>query len=332
MSVSRAFAYSYLILYAVSAVPGFLFICVAMTVGCSGRIAIRRSCGWLYDLGFLSFSGTMAVLLLHRLPDLDAAILLDKNRVSGLVRLSQSLQRADRGRGRTVVDLPCRSLRLERRDRLVDQVAVFGLHGAFILLLRNMILREDFGTGSHAQPAARGRSRSPLGGVHGAVTTTEREVVQASEQRSSEHVPGGRDIWFFVLFESLVFTAYFCVYLFNRTQHELAFLLGQSHLLLWLGVLDTIVLLSSSWAVARCVQHARAGRFERARREALLTAGFGLVFLILKIVEWVRLIHMGDTFTSSQFFQYYFFLTAIHCVPPLGRLRRARGARVSAVG
>ena len=66
--------------------------------------------------------------------------------------------------------------------------------------------------------------------------------------------------------------------------------------------------------MARCVQHARTGRFERARREAFLTAGFGLVFLILKIVEWVRLIHMGDTFTSSQFFQYYFFLTAIHCV------------------
>ena len=79
---------------------------------------------------------------------------------------------------------------------------------------------------------------------------------------SSEHVPGGRDIWFFVLFESLVFTSYFCVYLFNRTQHEQAFLLGQSHLLLWLGVLETIVLLSSSWAVARCVQHARAGRYD----------------------------------------------------------------------
>ena len=98
---------------------------------------------------------------------------------------------------------------------------------------------------------------------------------RVSEEGSSEHVPGGRDIWFFVLFESLVFTSYFCVYLFNRTQHEQAFLLGQSHLLLWLGVLETIVLLSSSWAVARCVQHARAGRFERARREAFLTAGFG---------------------------------------------------------
>jgi nitric oxide reductase NorE protein len=146
------------------------------------------------------------------------------------------------------------------------------------------------------------------------MTTTESGLLPVSEDGSPRHVPGGRDIWVFVLFESLVFTSYFCVYLFNRTQHERVFLLGQSQLLLWLGVLDTIVLLSSSWAVARCVQHVRAGRIVRARRDALLTAGFGLVFLILKIVEWVRLIHMGDTFTSSPFFQYYFFLTAIHCV------------------
>jgi nitric oxide reductase NorE protein len=146
------------------------------------------------------------------------------------------------------------------------------------------------------------------------MTTTRSGLLPVSDEGLSRHVPGGRDIWVFVLFESLVFTSYFCVYLFNRTQHERVFLLGQSHLLLWLGVLDTIVLLSSSWAMARCVQHARAGRPVRARRDAFLTAGFGLVFLVLKVVEWVRLIHMGDTFTSSSFFQYYFFLTVVHCV------------------
>jgi nitric oxide reductase NorE protein len=145
------------------------------------------------------------------------------------------------------------------------------------------------------------------------MTTTERQAPSVPEAGPPEHVPGGRDIWFFVLFESLVFTSYFCVYLYNRTQHERTFLLGQSYLLLWLGVVDTIVLLSSSWSIARCVQHARAGRFGPARRDAILTAAFGLVFLILKVVEWARLIHMGHTFTSSEFFQYYFFLTAIHC-------------------
>ena len=135
-----------------------------------------------------------------------------------------------------------------------------------------------------------------------------------SEENPSERVPGGRDIWFFVLFESAIFTSYFCVYLFNRTQHEQVFLLGQSHLLLWLGVLETIVLLTSSWAVARCVQHARAGRYDGSKRDALLTAGFGVLFLLLKVGEWVRLIHAGHTFTSSEFFQYFFFLTVIHCI------------------
>lgn len=127
-------------------------------------------------------------------------------------------------------------------------------------------------------------------------------------------VPGQPDMWFFVVFESLVFTSYFCVYLFDRSRHERPFLLGQSHLILWLGVVETIVLLTSSWAVARGVQHARAGRYQVARRDAILTTACGLVFLALKIVEWARLIHMGETFTSSRFFEYYFFLTGIHFV------------------
>jgi len=130
----------------------------------------------------------------------------------------------------------------------------------------------------------------------------------------SGHVPGQPDMWFFVVFESLIFTSYFCVYLFHRARHEGAFLQGQSHLVLWLGVLDTVVLLTSSWAVARCVQHARAGRHRPALRAAVLTAACGLAFLALKLVEWARLIHMGRTFTSSEFFQFYFFLTGIHLV------------------
>ncbi|MBV9869575.1 MAG: cytochrome c oxidase subunit 3 [Frankiaceae bacterium] len=121
-------------------------------------------------------------------------------------------------------------------------------------------------------------------------------------------------MWFFVLFESMIFTAYFGVYLYHRGQHETAFLAAQSHLDLGLGVLDTIALLASSWAVARSVQAARSGRYDAARRDALLTAGFGGVFAVLKVVEWVHQVHAGNTFTSQEFFQFYFFLTAIHFI------------------
>ena len=64
MSVSRAFSYSYLIIYSVSAVPGFLFICVALTAGIMRPERSPQLQHWLYQLGFLSFSGTMGVFLI----------------------------------------------------------------------------------------------------------------------------------------------------------------------------------------------------------------------------------------------------------------------------
>jgi nitric oxide reductase NorE protein len=135
-----------------------------------------------------------------------------------------------------------------------------------------------------------------------------------TEADDIERVPGELDMWFFVVFESLVFTSYFCVYLYFRTQHEHAFLAAQSALTLPLGILDTIFLLTSSWAIARCVQHARAARYELARKFAFATAGLGLVFFALKVAEWVHLVSSGHTFTSSDFMQYFFFLTAIHSI------------------
>jgi nitric oxide reductase NorE protein len=129
-----------------------------------------------------------------------------------------------------------------------------------------------------------------------------------------ERVPGEGDMWFFVLFESLVFTSYFCVYLYFRTQDERAFLEAQSALNLPLGIIDTIVLLTSSWTIARCVQEARAGRYPAARQLALTTIGLGAAFFALKLVEWVHLINEGRTFTSNDFMQHFFFLTGMHAI------------------
>lgn len=126
--------------------------------------------------------------------------------------------------------------------------------------------------------------------------------------------PGDPDMWLFVVVESLVFTSYFCIYLYSRTQHQQAFLEAQSALSLPLGILDTIVLLTSSWAIARCAEHARASRLAEARRFALATVGLGAVFLALKVAEWVHVIGDGHTFTSSDFMQHFFFLTGIHAV------------------
>lgn len=137
------------------------------------------------------------------------------------------------------------------------------------------------------------------------------EHVEAARTRS---VPGQPDMWMFVLFESLLFTAYFSVYLVSRTQNPELFLQSQSHLDLRMGVVNTIALLLSSWSIARCVQAAREGNYRSALTNAFLTVAFGAVFLVGKIIEWVAQIRVGNTFTSDEFFQHYFFLTSIHCI------------------
>jgi nitric oxide reductase NorE protein len=136
----------------------------------------------------------------------------------------------------------------------------------------------------------------------------------AEKNKRARFVPGQPDMWAFVLFETLVFTAYFGFYLFYRTLSPELFLHSQSQLDLRIGVFNTLVLLLSSWSVVRCVQSSRAGAYRAALRDAFVTAAFAAVFLFFKVFEWVRLVRMGNGLDSNDFFTYYFFLTGIHFV------------------
>ena len=143
---------------------------------------------------------------------------------------------------------------------------------------------------------------------------TDLKTDRAETNEPARFVPGQPDMWAFVLFETLVFTAYFGFYLFYRARSPELFLHAQSHLDLHIGVLNTLLLLLSSWSVARCVQSARAGAYGPAVRDAFLTALLAVVFLCVKVFEWARLSREGNGFDSSDFFTYYFFLTGIHFV------------------
>lgn len=148
MSVSRAFAYSYLVLYSLSAVPGMLLMCIALTVGALRPDRDPELISWIYDFAFLSFVGTMGVFLIGSLVWM-LAILVDKNRVFpkwfGYLNLCNALTE--------IVVSPAWIFRqgvLAWNGQIawwLDMV-VFGIYtGVFIFLLRQMIQREDFGTG-----------------------------------------------------------------------------------------------------------------------------------------------------------------------------------------
>lgn len=136
----------------------------------------------------------------------------------------------------------------------------------------------------------------------------------ADKTTRTRFVPGQPDMWAFVLFETLVFTGYFGFYLFSRGRNPELFLHAQAQLGLRIGVFNTLVLLLSSWSVARCVQSARADAYRAAMRDVIITAAFAAVFLSFKVFEWVRLVRAGHGVDSGDFFMYYFFLTGIHFV------------------
>jgi len=148
MSVNRAFAYSYLVIYSLSAVPGMLLTCIALTVGAMRPDRDPQLIYWIYDFAFMAFDGTMGVFLIGSLVWM-AAILLDKNRVFpkwfGYLNLCNALTE--------VVVAPAWIFRrgVFAWDGAITwwiDMVVFVIYTAvFITLLRRMIVREDFGTG-----------------------------------------------------------------------------------------------------------------------------------------------------------------------------------------
>lgn len=142
----------------------------------------------------------------------------------------------------------------------------------------------------------------------------ELEGVSASEPRTeaTRFVPGEPDMWAFVLFEALIFTGYFTIYMVSRARSPDLFASSQQHLDLRVGVFNTLVLLISSWLVACCVRAARDGSLAAARRHIRLAALFGVVFLVAKTLEWRTEVCNGFTFTTDEFSSYYYFLTGIH--------------------
>lgn len=75
---------------------------------------------------------------------------------------------------------------------------------------------------------------------------------------------------------------------------------------------NTTVLLTSSLTMALAVAAIQRDDRASAARNILWTAVLGLVFLILKGVDYAHMIHDGFTISSNLFGSCYYFLTAFH--------------------
>ncbi len=79
-------------------------------------------------------------------------------------------------------------------------------------------------------------------------------AVTSSPASAPVHTPGDGHIWLMVLGDLIIFGAYFIIFMVYRAMKPQEFLASQQHLNITIGVLNTLVLLASSWFVARSVQ------------------------------------------------------------------------------
>jgi nitric oxide reductase NorE protein len=130
--------------------------------------------------------------------------------------------------------------------------------------------------------------------------------------QSGPHLPGDIHMWVMVLGDLFIFGAYFIIFMIYRAMAPQQFLAAQQHLNVTVGVVNTVVLLTSSWFIARSVLAARAGDPQRAIRRIYFGGAFGVAFILIKAYEWTTEVRHGYTMPSSDFFMFYYMLTGVH--------------------
>jgi heme/copper-type cytochrome/quinol oxidase subunit 3 len=127
----------------------------------------------------------------------------------------------------------------------------------------------------------------------------------------ADMAPGKFGMWVFLVSEIMFFTGLIGSYIVLR--------LGSPSwpnpwlvLNIPLLTINTTVLLTSSLTMALAVSDIQSGNIQKATRNLFATAGLGLLFLIIKIIDYIHMIHNGFTISSNLFGSCYYLLTGFH--------------------
>jgi heme/copper-type cytochrome/quinol oxidase subunit 3 len=137
-------------------------------------------------------------------------------------------------------------------------------------------------------------------------------------------IPQGRlAMWILIAGELIIFGGLIACYLLYRLRYPAEWGAMAAHTSTPLGALNTMVLLTSSFTVVKA--HECANKRDRGKLLLwmLSTISLGLVFLVVKGIEYSTEISHGFTFTSpalvaegnhigSLFWTFYYIMTGLH--------------------
>lgn len=127
-----------------------------------------------------------------------------------------------------------------------------------------------------------------------------------------DELPGDLMMWVLILSELLVFGAGLAAFLGVRITDPAGFAAAQDHLYRTGAAANTLVLVTSGLCAALAAQAAAAFRPARARLWLVAATALGVIFLIIKGVEYAGKAAEGIGVETHPFFTFYYLLTGFH--------------------
>lgn len=131
----------------------------------------------------------------------------------------------------------------------------------------------------------------------------------------AEETPG---VLVFILADMTVFCMLFVGFMLDRAEQLALFDASAATLDVRLGVLNTLILVTSGLFVVFAVNAAHRGDNRATRRWILLSFLVGAGFGVSKIVEYSAKIGHGITMHTNDFYMFYYALTGAHFLHFIG--------------
>ncbi len=130
--------------------------------------------------------------------------------------------------------------------------------------------------------------------------------------KSFLYPPGGILIWILVIVELLTF-GLAIIFMFTSAKSP-DFISSPVKPNVYLGTLNTFILLTSGFFVAEGVNFAKLKDVENTRKYLKMAMILGSVFIIIKLLEYYLKIREGIGPAADTFYTFYFMLTGFHLI------------------
>jgi nitric oxide reductase NorE protein len=136
---------------------------------------------------------------------------------------------------------------------------------------------------------------------------------QPADHNVLDELPGELMIWVLIVSELLVFGAGLLAYLAVRAGDVALFAESQDSLNRVAGAVNTIVLVTSGYCAAMAV---RTAEVNTVRTRTWLGGAFalGVVFMVIKWIEYNAKAQHGIGIETNDFFTFYYLLTGFHAM------------------